>query len=405
MRRLAFLFSLLLIVPAARAADSGERRDVPDENVIRWGREFAKTYGESKTWPELLGKMPHVPTEARLQLIRIFGDRKLPKLTVVDPFTYRFDSTELKILSLKNRDFRFDGKYLKVPAGSRFTETVKLFSEARAAREARLRYWLDLLLMPSANAEMDKRLLPLKDALWNDPTRALECEMCYLALGIPGAGIALGGGLTADYLLTKAESFLAKSCDRQMKELTQLLRETKLALSEMDCGETYRGSDREIGFWQANPKDPGGEPIKREFSYDYRASALQENPPEDDEDEAPKKKKKSSGDEGSEAGKKAIVLYKFGIYGNDSLKEVRVLADDARGRAQRKDYKPKDAEFRKYSKSIEPISKVMIYLGKNRTCDKCSDEIEALVVSKPPDHVREAPASAPAASSADEGTR
>ncbi len=267
-----------------------------------------------------------------------------------------------------------NGKTLRPPAGASLADMIRLMDAAVVSKkfaysEVLLQFLVNTFL-PAANAEgINGRLYSSWDILKGDATQLPETLPSQLTAPLY---IVLSPALLADYLATQAEAALAKSCDKQMSELKALLEQQKMGVSELNCGEDPRGADRSIGFWI---KGPDGKPMKREFDFNYRLAMMQERNKEEKDDK----------DDDDEHKVQPIVLYRFGLLGNNNLVEVRTLQMNEAGNLRRIDYKPSQPEFAKYRESITPISKIMTYIGQNRTCDKCYNQIASEIVAlRPP---------------------
>lgn len=379
MRTFGKILGILFLSASPAFANPGPS----DDQTLKWLRDFEKIYRSAKTWPELLRKLPNVQAGDRIPLSKLLEKEPLPPLSA-SGFSLRSGKTEVTVLSLKNRDFKVNGKYLQLTANAKLSDTVRKVFEASKNPSALSPLW-HLLGGPAAFAQKDRRLYSLQEELLTDPTRVSDQGWGFLALAIPGVGPALAGGLAADYLMTKGEAWVSPSCDQQMKELAELMRQEKVGLADIDCGEDYRGLDRSVSFWLPSPN---GQPVKREFELDYRQGTLIETKDEDEEEEPASRRARNT----RQAKKPDTTLY---LFNRAALREVRTLQEQD-GRLRRVDYKPGSPEFERYQREMEPMRKVLYYIGNNRTCDKCDTEIKEKLTSKrPPDYVAERPRPAP----------
>lgn len=361
----AWLRAILGFIVATAFAMSALAQSIPDEARLKWSRDFVREFQSKRTWRELLERAP-IPAEDRGVLLRIFADRPLPKASF-DGESIRVGSADLRVLDLAGRQFRFNGKAVTLKKNASFLETVKMFAETETLKQSLFERFFASIAFAAEG--FNKRLITQQELLMSDPTRITDHELAWLAFGIDKLSLPLSGGLAADYLLTKAESMLTPSCDQQVARLRSLLEEQKLAFSEMDCGESYRGNDRTIGFW----KWEGKKAVKETYYCDFRLQGIELKADEEDN-------------------KKDNVAL---LFNNDSLKEVRVLKT-VESYKQRYDYKPGMAQFDDYQKKIEPIRKVLHFIGSNRTCDKCYSQVQKMVAATAPNSIKPAATSTPA---------
>lgn len=356
---------------------------------------FAKVYSRAKNWNDVLVNLSVNETTRGILVKRLAG-QPLPKITVVDSVTVKFDSVEVRIVNKDKREIAVNGRRIVFRENAPLSERLNLIDNAIAFKPT---VWYRPLvenILGEAHAELNKRLYGIKDVAMGDPTQIPDRLPSQFAMPLY---IVIAPAAYADWGLTYVETYLGSSkCAKQIPTLQKLLEHKKMGIADISCGEDHRGNDRSIAIWTTGPD---GHTMKREFEYNRRLGLMQETIRTDREG-VPLTRKSSKG-KGDEEEESRVVMYEFGFWklggAPRQLKSVRTLQPNERGNMVRVDYHPGSEEFDYYKNDIEAVREVMFHLGDNNTCERCSDELENEVVTvRPPSYMpKSAPEVAPGA--------
>lgn len=356
--------------------------------------EFKDIANKFKTWPELLSHFNFLNPLEKAQLAQIFKGTPMPKISVANLEAFESGELKVKLVSPTSGDFVVNGHTLKIQKGVSFKELCKAFADAtqRPPKTA----WLSFSLVPAAGAsslsEIDKNLISDSYIIARNPFRALDYEDSWMTWLLPSAAqgapnrrlaskltkasglllLAAWGGYYLDRAATQLNP-LKTSCEGQVQDLKKMLKELRLAVSELDCG-TWRGHDRSIKFWAPKAQDPLG---KRYFKYDLQAGVLQENVYTLKQTTRKTKAALNPEDNASAFNEKKVGYYfsTFKWWG-DPLTDVRMVE----GTTDKKivDINPKSnkTEFDRHKEDIEPYRQLLHYLGTNSYCEKCGEDKE-----------------------------
>lgn len=409
-------YSLLISIPFALGLNVSGARANPDDAVPAQTAALVKTFAKARSWTQLLGELPDLALVDRLELAPILANQRVPKVTQIDDYSIKIDNNVLTIMSVKNRDIRFNGKYIKIPEQAGLKGIFKLLLKETRTETARFQILRGLFETAHAKSgeltNIDRLIAPDWYLNMQDPTRPVEYEDSWLAMMGAGAvyapaGAAFMGAYVVDKVTDKAMTATAQSCEASLKEAKSLMEDRKIAIEKWDCGSNFRKNDRSISFWVPGPQ---GKPVKRSFVYDERAGILQENISKKDKaaldpkKKDPKKKngkKKDDDDDDDEDGlNKTKVGYFFGTgflashyaSGMDQLSRIRIVQP---GNMEKEDIFGKSnigtderKKFDRMQKEIEPIRQVLFYLGKNRVCEQCQEQTGTLRNKEAPAYIK-----------------
>lgn len=344
---------IFCLPPASLGAD---KAPLTDDDRLRWSKEFLTLYQGAGNWRELFAALPVSPAEAKFLDAKI-KHHALPRLRF-DGEDFHVGKNDFRILDLRNRDFRLNGRVIHLPPRASVVEIAKAFAKHRPASHA----WNSFLLeLPSAEAGdgFNPNLISSTELLWSDWTRVADHELSWVVVASDRLAPILPLVLLTDYALTKAEAYATPSCDQQIAKLQKLLNDQYIALAEVDCGKSYRGNDRTLGFWRAS----GKKVVKETYYCDFRFGAAEYDEPE--------------GEDGAKKNKTAY------LFDYDSLVQVRALKQ-VNNHEKRMDSASGTPEFAEYQKQIEPVRKALFYIGTNHTCDRCATELATLSLGSAP---------------------
>lgn len=310
----------------------------------------------SKTVHDFLTKSKHMSErERRFLLSRIDPKQAMPRVE----FNYglktaiRVEGLEIAFRDPGSGEILVNGSPYVFEKGSVMGSAVEI---ARLTRKSRKTSGLFFLWwVESAHAQWDSGV---------DTLCYGDLELTWRDLSSMGQGTAgylpplLVANLAEEYIERGMARVASPSCEEQARQLDALLRENRLAIKTLGCGADYRGTDRNLEFWIPEYDKEEEEYKTRNWNLDYKLMLAQE---EDSK-----------------------VTYAFSRHGLTEIRSPILNASEC------KTMKAGDPEFEKKKKEIEGFRKIFHYIGENRSCLKCPQELRRALENRdePPTYIK-----------------
>jgi hypothetical protein len=258
-------------------------------------------------------------------------------------------SHTLKIIDCEKGQYEIDGKSFVYNPSYKFIHNyyavVKEFAKKKSAAADIFRQLIPEAMAnsPGINPELNDWYDP---RTWNmtgertDVSPQEESGFGVLLSGVTHAGLMVTGITPISYAIYKTQALAAPSCTDQIRQLSKVLSANKLRLSEIDCSYHLRYSDRSVSF-----VNQAGAVDKVYADWDVGMAWFNTNR-----------------------------VYRFN---SNELTEVRSTSSNKGFRK----LVAGSQEFDEEKAKIDPYRQVIKYLGDNKSCYKCEDELNSALAA------------------------
>ena len=355
-------YKILVYMPIALClfsamASATEQTGLSDRQIIQSAIEF---YRKSKTLKELIKSNPDFGPSA----VHIYSNL-LPDQLQKPLQTLAFDSTkktlsighgEVELIDLVKGKVKFNGALYTFDRNlNRYQNLEKILQLLAGKKSARL---VDVLVNQAFAQNRDEFPTEVSDKYRGKDipkiaaTYAVDGYLVYTSVrsiikrvGMPKAANYITLALIASWAVNKAHAYAAPSCARQVNKLKSIMNESRISLSQLECGTTTSSGSESvanISFWTPDKKE-------LPFYANWETSEVFVD--------------------------SAVEVYHFG------RRQLSMVEITIPGRNQ--DIKSEDGLVN-YKKILEPYRKVFYEIGVNNSCHKCADEFKTLLVQKSP---------------------
>lgn len=330
-----------------------EEVTVNEAQESAWGKEFANQYKSSKNYGELILKSGSF-TAVDLQMLKQVTDlsKPLPKMTFANG-TFTFDNKlSVKVVSLRHRNFSINGRNFVYDSKKSLAYNIGKIDELLKQKKTSM---YDFFIQPAYAEKLNSDLYSFWESLSPGHASMVSAgiQVGMKSTGLMGSMASLAV-IPVHGMVTKTEALFAPSCKNQVSDLKGILEQNNIALAGIDCDGVMRDFDstgttsKTVSFWTA-------EGTKKEFNADWVNGIVWDDP------------------------------NRIYIFNSEELTEYREI---------NKSYTPADKNSKKvlsYEKGtnqyetarqkVEAYRRVFKYLGDNRSCYKCQDEIRSGLVT------------------------